>query len=149
MSALRDAVRAAKASRDWSKLASAIPYAQWLGVSVAVVDDELVCSMRFDPKLIGNATIPALHGGTLGGLLESTAAFLLLYGQELVALPKVINVTVDYLRSARPVDTHATGVITKQGRRVTNVRAFAWQEDRNKPVATVNAHFLVQPPDDG
>ena len=38
---------------------------------------------------------------------------------------------VDYLRSGRPVDTHARAIVTRQGRRVTNVRVEAWQEDRD------------------
>jgi acyl-coenzyme A thioesterase PaaI-like protein len=62
-------------------------------------------------------------------------------------LPKTINVTVAYLRSARPVDTFAHGTITKHGRRVAVVYAQAWQEDRARPVATAHAHFLIKPQD--
>ncbi len=148
MSTLRALLTEAKRSNEWDPLVQAIPYARWLGISAAMHDGELVCTMRFDPKLVGNYTIPALHGGAVGGLLESCAAFLLLFAHEPVVLPKVINITIDYLRSARAVETYATGVITKQGRRVTSVRAFAWQEDREKPVATVNTHFLVEAADE-
>jgi uncharacterized protein (TIGR00369 family) len=148
MTTIRERWSDAKLKGEWQSLVDAIPYARWLGLSLVVTNDELICTMKFDPMLIGNATIPALHGGTLGGLLESAAVFQLLWESQSVVLPKIINVTVDYLRSARAVDTFATGVITKQGRRVTSVRAIAWQEDRNRPVASANAHFLVDAPDE-
>jgi len=148
MSLLRDRLSAAKANGEWNAFVEAIPYAKWLGLSCSVDGGEMISTMKFEPMLVGNSTIPALHGGTLGGLLESAAVFQLLFEAETIVLPKIINVTVDYLRSARAVDTFATGVITKQGRRVTSVRAIAWQEDRNRPVASANAHFLIDAPDE-
>ena len=51
------------------------------------------------------------------------------------ALPKPIDITIDYLRSARAVDTRARARIAKRGRRVVNVHAELWQEDPDKPVA--------------
>ncbi len=141
---LRELLVAARATGEFSPLVAAIPYAQFLGLSVRREAEELITTMRFAPMLIGNASIPALHGGTLGGLLESAAVFQLLFEADELVLPKIVNVTVDYLRSARAVDTHAAGIITKQGRRVTSVRAIAWQESRDRPVATANAHYLVE-----
>lgn len=147
MSSLRDILEAARRTGDWRPMTEAVPYARWMGVSLEPQGGEMICHLPFQPMLVGNSTIPALHGGTVGGLLESAAVFQLLYAAESIVLPKIINVTVDYLRSARAVDTYATGVITKQGRRVISVRAIAWQEDRNRPVAAANAHFLVDPGD--
>jgi acyl-coenzyme A thioesterase PaaI-like protein len=63
---------------------------------------------------------------------------------ETETVPKIVNITVDYLRSARPVDVIASAKVTKQGRRMVNVFAEAWQDDRSKPVATANAHFLMK-----
>ena len=59
-------------------------------------------------------------------------------------MPKTINITVDYLRSARLVDTHARAMITKHGRRVANVQVRAWQGDESKPIAAAHAHFLLK-----
>ena len=97
--------------------------------------------------LIGNAALPALHGGSLGALLESTAHFQLLWDAETVVLPKTIDITVDYLRTGRPVDSWARAIITRQGRRVANVRVEAWQEDRARPIAIAHGHFLILPAD--
>ena len=141
---LIDRLTAARASQNYQALVDLIPYAGFLGLTAAMQGDELITTMRYGAHLIGNPALPALHGGTLGALLESAAVFELLFRSETVVLPKTITLTVDYLRSGAPVDTHARGVVTRQGRRVTNVRMEAWQVDRGKPVATAHAVFLVK-----
>ena len=113
----------AKAAGDYQALVDAVPYSRFLGLSGELEGDELMLAMKFAPHLIGNPALPALHGGTLGALLESAAIFELLCAAETVVLPKTITITVDYLRSAATVDTHARGTITRHGRRVANVRS--------------------------
>jgi uncharacterized protein (TIGR00369 family) len=140
---LIDRMAAAKASQDYQGLIDLVPYAGFLGLTVAVQGDELITTMRYGDHLIGNPSLPALHGGTLGALLESAAIFELLWRAETAVLPKTITLTIDYLRSGAPIDTHARGIVTRQGRRITNVRMEAWQADRNAPVATAHAVFLV------
>jgi uncharacterized protein (TIGR00369 family) len=135
---------AAKAASNYQGLIELVPYASFLGLTAALHGDELITTMRYGDHLIGNPSLPALHGGTLGALLESAAIFELLWRAETIVLPKTITLTVDYLRSGAPVDTHARGVVSRQGRRVTNVRMEAWQADRSAPVATAHAIFLVK-----
>lgn len=138
----------ARAAGDPDRLVQAIPYARWLGLSARLEDGAVIATMRYADHLIGNPALPALHGGTLGALLESAAIFELLWSSETVVIPKTITITVDYLRSARPVDTFARGVVTKQGRRVANVRVEAWQGDAGALVASAHAHFLVKRAED-
>ncbi|MDB4958567.1 MAG: thioesterase [Myxococcales bacterium] len=133
----------AKRTGNYQALIEAVPYAQFLGLTAELAGGELLTTMKYSEQLIGNPALPALHGGTLGALLESAAIFELLWRAETIVLPKTITITVDYLRSGGPVDTHARGVVTRHGRRVTNVRVEAWQADRNAPVATAHAIFLV------
>ena len=140
---LIERITAAKALHDYQGMIDLVPYARFLGLTAAMEGDELITTMRYGDHLIGNPALPALHGGTLGALLESAAIFELLCRAETVVLPKTITLTIDFLRPGAPVDTHARGVVTRQGRRVTNVRMEAWQADRNAPVATAHAIFLV------
>ena len=139
---LIDQLAKAKASGDFQALFDAVPYSKFLGLSARLDGNELITTMRFAPHLIGNPALPALHGGTLGALMESAAIFELLWRAETIVLPKTITLTVDYLRSGAAVDTHARGIVTRHGRRVTNVRMEAWQGDRSTPVATALAIFL-------
>jgi uncharacterized protein (TIGR00369 family) len=140
---LRDAVSAVRNSGDFGPLQEVIPYTRFMGISAELVDGDVRGCMRYSDHLVGNATIPALHGGTLGALMESTAIFKLLWRGETEAVPKTINITVEYLRGAKPQDVYARAVFTRHGRRVANVRVFAFQDDPDKPVAVATAHFLL------
>ena len=133
----------AKRTGDYQGLLDAVPYSRFLGLHARLDGNELITTMRYADHLIGNPALPALHGGTLGALLESAAIFELLWRAETIVLPKTITITVDYLRSGQAADTHARGIVTRHGRRVANVRVEAWQADRAVPVATAHAIFLV------
>ena len=138
-------IEAARASADPSPLVQAVPYSRFLGMDARMQDGELVGIMRYGEHLMGNTLVAALHGGTLGALLESTAVFTLIMRAETLRIPKTINITIEYLRSARPRDTFARAEMTRVGRRIASVRAYAWQDDRERPVAAANAHFLLKP----
>lgn len=140
---LRSLIAAARSSGDFTAVVNAIPFSRYLGLEVQRDGDGLLTVMRFTPHLVGNSLVQALHGGTLGALLESAAIFSLLWEGQTERTPKTINVTVQYLRSAATVDTYARAEITRQGRRVATIRASAWQESRDKPVAAAQAHFLL------
>lgn len=133
---------------DFKPLLDAIPYIGLLGLSVDASEGDLRTCMRSSTRLIGNPILPALHGGTVGALLESTAILKLLWESDLVALPKTITLTVDYLRSAQLADTWARASITRLGRRVANVQVCAWQEQEDRPIAVAHAHFLLRSQED-
>jgi acyl-coenzyme A thioesterase PaaI-like protein len=131
-------------SGDFTRLLEVIPYARHLGLSVELLEGDPVTKLHASKRLIGDPVLSALHGGTVGALLESAAIFKLLWVETTVEVPKTINITIDYLRSGRLVDTFARAVITKHGRRVANVQVFAWQTDEKKPIAAAHAHFLLE-----
>jgi uncharacterized protein (TIGR00369 family) len=131
-------------SGDFGPLIATIPYARYLGLHVDVVDGDPITRLHGDAQLVGNPVLPALHGGTVGALLESAAIFKLIWEGTSAAVPKTINITIDYLRSARVVDTFARASVTKHGRRVVNVQVRAWQAEESKPIAAAHAHFLVK-----
>ncbi|HLG47397.1 MAG TPA: PaaI family thioesterase [Reyranella sp.] len=137
----------ARKKREVGPLAEAIPYAKWMHIAPETTTGELLTRMRYHDSLIGNTHLPAIHGGTLGAMLEMAAIFHLLWETDAQTVPKIVNITVDYLRSAGPRDVIAAAKVTKQGRRMVNVFAEAWQDDRSKPVASASAHFLVQSDD--
>ena len=143
---LFERIAAARATGDVDAFVKAIPYSRFLGLGARVrpEDGDVIVTMTFGPQLVGNPSLPALHGGTLGALLESAAIFQLLWASESVLLPKTITITIDYLRSAKAIDTHARGVVTRLGRRVATVRCEAWQDDPSVIVAAANAHFLIK-----
>lgn len=139
----QDRIAEARRTGNFNHVVDGIPYLNWMGIRLERQDDELVCIMPFADMLVGNPTLPALHGGVTGAFIESAAIVSLMATMDTPKLPKTINITIEYLRPGGPKDTYATGVITKQGRRVANVRAEAWQDRRDQPIAFANAHFLL------
>lgn len=124
-----------------------IPYTDFLGMELQIAGNEVTGLLPYRDMLIGNSFIPALHGGVIGAFLEITAAIQIIAVTPTSRLPKPVDISIDYLRSGKPQDTFARAIVSKQGRRVTNVRAEAWQEDRTRPIATLHGHFLVKPAD--
>jgi uncharacterized protein (TIGR00369 family) len=121
-----------------------VPYVRFLGMRVEMAGDEMTAVLPFAQHLIGNPMLPALHGGVIGAFLEMTALAQLSLAQPAGRIPKTIDVTIEYLRSARAQDTYARATLRKIGRRVANVQVEAWQESRAQPVAGMTGHFLLR-----
>ena len=92
---------------------------------------------------IGNPTLPALHGGCIGGFMENSAIFHVLATIETERIPKVIDFSLDYLRPGRFKDTYATCEVVRQGRKVVNVGIKAWQTTQSEPIANARTHLLL------
>ena len=125
-------------------LADRIPYAKLIGLEVERRADGIVCRLPFQPGIVGNARLPAVHGGVIGSFLEMTALLGLLDEAGGGRIPRPINFSTNFLRSAGPVETLGRAEIVKRGRRIANVRVVAWQDDPGKPVAAGVGNFLLQ-----
>ena len=132
-------------AEDLRLLLERIPYARFLGVRADLAGDEMTAVLPFSEHLIGNPTLPAIHGGVLGAFMEMTALLQLSIKEGQARQPRVIDVSVEYLRSGRPLTTFARAEIKKVGRRIANVHVEAWQEQRDAPIAALRGHFLVTP----
>jgi uncharacterized protein (TIGR00369 family) len=118
------------------------PYAQLLQLRTEIQDGSLRFVMPFHDDVVGRPGF--LHGGAIAGLLEF-AAFTALaeeLGEDGVAM-KPVTVTVDYMRGGTRQDTYAEAVIERLGKRLANVEAFAWQNERARPIAAARINFLL------
>jgi acyl-coenzyme A thioesterase PaaI-like protein len=147
--------------RALAVLVEGVPYIRFLGVSFDRRGDELTAVLTYDPKLIGNPLIQALHGGVTASFLEVTAIMELSFNmlwddvesgrvaadslspKSLPRLPKTIDFTVDYLRSGLPRDAYARARVNRQGRRYASVHVEAWQDNRQRLFAQATGHFLM------
>ncbi|SMC28876.1 uncharacterized domain 1-containing protein [Andreprevotia lacus DSM 23236] len=128
---------------DLQAVLARIPYAGLIGAEVREHDGEPLFVLPYRASNIGNVLLPALHGGVIGGFLENAAICHLMWAHEASVLPKVVDFSIDYLRSGRPQDVYASCEIVRQGKRIANVLLTAWQDDRSKPIAAARAHFLL------
>ena len=121
------------------------PYARLLQLRV---DDSGATSrfvMPFHDDVIGRPGF--LHGGAIAGLLEFAAFHTLGHaiGEDAVTM-KPITVTVDYLRGGVPRETLAEAIVERLGNRIANIEAFAWQGERDRPIASARINFLLERP---
>ena len=143
-----------------SVIVNQVPYIDFLGVSFDRHGNQLTSTMAFHDDLIGNPMLPALHGGATAAFLEITAiiglAWASLWGEiegesldieavqaGVLALPKTIDFTVDYLRPGLPRDAYARARVNRSGRRYASVHVEAWQDNRDRLFAQASGHFLM------
>jgi uncharacterized protein (TIGR00369 family) len=136
------------AEDDLRAVLGRIPYARFLGVEVELHGDEMTAILPYSDHLIGDPTVPALHGGVLGAFMEMTALAQLSVSQGLLRQPRPIDITVQYLRSGKPLAAYARAQIKRIGRRIANVYVESWQETRAAPIASLHGHFLITPKED-
>ena len=156
-------VQVVKQRRDavLKALVGQVPYFQFMGFEFDRRGDEVTAIMPYRDDLIGNPSLPALHGGASAAFLEATAVVVLswstlwqdmesgelslddLENGNLPRMPKTIDFSVDYLRSGLPRDSYARAKVNRSGRRYASVFVEAWQDHRERPFVQATGHFLM------
>lgn len=121
----------------------AIPYLDYLGIRVTPDPVAPIFRLPFDPKLVGNPLLPALHGGVVAGFAETAAILHLNQTLRGEKLPKGIDFALDYLRGGRPEETFAACDVVRRGNRVALVQVRLWQRQPDTPIAVARAHCLL------
>lgn len=131
------------------EIADLTPYARSMGITIDRLEDGLpIVSVDFAPNVEGRPGV--FHGGATSGLLETAGYAALrsaLADRDVQPQLKPVNITVQFLSAAKNQTTYAKARITKLGRRNANLTVEAWQEDRNRPVATAVMNILVVTPE--
>ncbi|MFV0245663.1 MAG: PaaI family thioesterase [Qingshengfaniella sp.] len=160
-------VQVVKQRRDalLETLSGRVPFGRMLGIIFDRRGDELTALLPYTDDLIGNAAVPALHGGAIAGFLEVAALIELswtmlwpriesgavqpedLADPAALRMPKTIDFTVDYLRAGLPRDAYARARVVRSGRRYASVHVEGWQDNRARPFTQAMGHFLM-PADD-
>ena len=128
---------------NYQLLTESIPYAKTLGVEFDKYGDQLIFCMPANKSNVGNPLLPAIHGGVIAGFMELTGALQLMVFPDCVAIPKIIDFSIDYLRAGRLADTYAMCQVGRQGKRVANLRIEAWQANKSDPIAFARANFKL------
>ena len=120
-----------------------IPYSSFIGAQAKMDGDQVLYWLEKRASNIGNPSLPAIHGGVIGGFLELSAAIEILYTLNVGTVPKVVDFSLDYLRPGRYKTIYASCTVLRQGKKLVNVTASAWQDSPDKLIATARCHFLV------
>jgi len=147
VSALSEVIEKARADKTPDKVIEALPYASLLGMEASYEPgpdgERLLLKLPASKSNVGNPTLPALHGGAIGGFMEMSASIHLLMQLETMKVPRVVDFSIDYVRAGRLEDAWASCSVVRQGRKLVNVAIQMWQSDRQAPIATARAHFLI------
>ncbi|MCW8836764.1 MAG: PaaI family thioesterase [Rhodospirillales bacterium] len=130
---------------DFGAINRRIPYSSFVSLESGEDDKGLLTILRPRESNMGNTLIRAVHGGVVGALIEHAGVMQVMKDTAPEHLPKIINLTVEYLRPCLvDEEAFARGIMVKLGRRIANVRVEVWQSDPERPVAVGHAHFLVE-----
>ena len=138
-----DLIKEARENKTFAELIDKVPYAKLIGMKATSYGEELLFILPAQEDNIGNPTLPAIHGGCIGGFMESAAMFHVLATIETERIPKVVDFSLDYLRPGRFQDTYASCEVVRQGRKVVNVGIQAWQTKKSEPIANARTHLLL------
>lgn len=139
----QERVGAARQEYDPQSLLDMIPYAAFIGAQAKLDDQRLLYWLDKRGSNIGNPSLPAIHGGVIGGFLELAAAIEIIYSTNVTDMPKVVDFSLDYLRPGRYKTIYASCKVMREGKKLVNVSATAWQDDEQTPIATARCHFLT------
>src|SRR5215475_10106304 len=101
-------------------------------------------SLPYRPVFVGDTESGVLHGGVVTAMLDETcgmAVQLSLDGSRAIA---TLDLRIDYQKPATPgLEIRAHAVCTRVTRSIAFVRATAYQESQEDPVATAAACFMI------
>src|SRR3954451_9211058 len=101
-------------------------------------------SLPYRPVFIGDIRTGVLHGGVVTAMLDEScgmAVQLALDGNGAIA---TLDLRIDYQKPATPgLDIRAHAVCTRVTRSIAFVRATAYQDSEDDPVATATACFMI------
>lgn len=140
---LKETLRQCHENNDFTPLVGSVPYARLLGIGCIKIGNDVVFTLPAQKDNIGNPTLPAIHGGVLGGFIEHAAILQVIMAMEEPRFPKVVDLSIDYLSAGHFRDSFAECTILRMGRRLANVQVLIWQTSKSEPVASARAHLLL------
>jgi uncharacterized protein (TIGR00369 family) len=129
-----------------------IPHARAIGMTL-VRHDARGCLVRvpYAGHLVGDPDTGVVHGGVLTALLDNTCGMAVRSPESDAAgiAMATLDLRIDYMGPAEPHrDIFAEAVCYKRTRNVAFVRACAYQDTPDDPVATCVATFMLGTPNE-
>lgn len=113
-------------------------------VFVDMEENRGVLKLPYRADLAGDDETGVLAGGAVTALLDHTAGLAVLSGMEGPGFTATLDLKIDYQRPAEPgKDLIAEAHCYKRTRTIAFVRASAWDDHPDHPVATAQATFAL------
>ena len=121
------------------------PQAQALGVEVTKAGKGRVWGrVPYRPDLVGDPDSGVIAGVVLTTFLDQLCGAAAILAMDEPSIVATIDLRIDYMRPAQPgCDVLAQAHCTKLGKKVAFVRATAYEETPDNPIAHVSAAFAI------
>ncbi|MEZ5559566.1 MAG: PaaI family thioesterase [Pseudomonadales bacterium] len=124
-----------------------IPHAAAIGMRL-ISHDESGCLVRipYAGHLVGDPDTGVVHGGVLTALLDNTCGIAVRPpdAERGAVVMATLDLRIDYMGPAEPHrDIFAHALCYKRTRNIAFVRATAYQDSPDEPVATCVASFML------
>lgn len=121
------------------------PHALALGIETVAVDETgTVMKVAYDPKLVGDPKTGVLAGGVVTALLDHCCGSAVHVAMKQVMVIATLDLRIDYMRAAEPGKAvYAKATCFKVTKNVAFVRAFAYEDSPDDPVAAAQAAFML------
>lgn len=124
----------------------AIPHSRALGMDLTEFGDgKATITMPYASHLIGDPETGVIHGGAVSALMDTCCGAAVMSHPAAQEGTATIDLRIDYMRAAKPGETIVTRAECYHvTRSVAFVRATAFDEDTNRPVATATGAFTIE-----
>lgn len=101
-------------------------------------------SLPYRPAFVGDTQTGVLHGGVVTAMLDETCGMAVQLAQDGVRAIATLDLRIDYQKPSTPgLDIKAHSTCYRVTRSIAFVRATAYQESEDNPVATATACFML------
>ena len=125
---------------------SALPHCRALSMRVDSVSEGVaVISMPWSPELVGDPATGVIHGGAVSALMDTCGGAAVLCHPTAPLSTATMDLRIDYMRAAQKGQRiTARATCHHVTRSVAFVRAEAFDEDGEGPVAVANGAFTLE-----